>query len=81
LIHTIAGTGTPGVQRRWRSGRQGTIVLSGNMVAGIERELVHADSANNRVRKVTAAGVISTVAVTEQRDSQADGDAARHWRN
>ena len=76
IITTFAGTGQGGFSG---DGRQATTALLNspwNLAVAADGSVYIADLTNNRVRKVNAAGVITTVAGTGSRSFRGDGGQA-----
>lgn len=81
IINTVAGIGTGLGSNSGYSGDGGPATaaqLAGPMAVAIDRSgnLYIADFGNNKVRKITPAGIISTIAGTGSRDYGGDGGLA-----
>ncbi len=75
-ISTIAGTGTAGFSGDGGAAISGKINNTFNVAVDATGNLYIADFNNNRIRKVTTAGVISTIAGTGSSGFAGDGGAA-----
>lgn len=74
VISTVAGTGAPGYSGDGASAAQARLYRPAGIAIRPQGELYIADSANNRVRRISlATGVISTVAGTGVAGSAGDG--------
>jgi len=62
VISTIAGTGVPGFFGDGRSATAAEVASPSGLALDVAGNLYLADAGNGRVRKITAAGIISTVA-------------------
>ena len=76
LLATAVGTGVPGFAGDGGPATAAQIVSSGNMTSDSSGNLYLADQFNNRIRKVNASGVISTIAGNGQTFSSGDGGQA-----
>ena len=75
-IETIAGTGEPGFSGDGGPAVKAQLAGPNGIVLDSEGSLYFADSDNNRVRKVDADGVITTIAGTGSTNSSGDGGPA-----
>ncbi|WP_237531022.1 RICIN domain-containing protein, partial [Streptomyces sp. SID3212] len=75
-ISTVAGTGTPGTAGDGGPATSAQLNKPIGLVLDSAGSLYIADSANNRIRRVTADGKISTVAGTGTAGTAGDGGAA-----
>src|ERR1041385_2470737 len=75
-ITTLVGTGAKGVSGDGGAARQAQINNPFGVVRGPDAAIYFCDTANHRVRKVSAAGLISTVAGNGQRGYSGDGGPA-----
>ncbi len=71
-VFTVAGTGVAGYNGDNRSAVSALLTTPGNVAVDAAGNLFIADTGNQRVRKVTPAGVISTVAGTGTRGYSGD---------
>jgi hypothetical protein len=62
VIHTVAGTGVPGFSGDGGQARSAKLKLPRGIAAYSDGSYLIADSSNNRVRKVSPSGIITTVA-------------------
>ncbi len=76
IISTVAGTGTSGFGGDGGPATAAQLNLLFDVTLDARGNLYIADSRNNRIRKVTPAGIISTVAGTSTADFGGDGGAA-----
>jgi sugar lactone lactonase YvrE len=75
-IRTVAGTGIAGYNGDSRLATTATLNQPWNLAIASDTSLYIADLSNNRVRKVDAAGIISTVSGDGARGFAGDGSAA-----
>jgi len=75
-ISNVAGTGTPGFAGDGATATAAQLNTPGGIALDAAGNLYIADGGNNRVRKVTAAGVISTIAGKGTAGFSGDGGAA-----
>lgn len=76
VIRTIAGTGIEGFSGDGGSATSAPLASPWGLAVSVDGSVYVADLSNNRVRKVSAAGVISTVAGTGVRGFDTDGSPA-----
>ncbi len=76
IISTIAGTGTPGYGGDGGNATAAQIYVPENLAVDSIGNVYIADSRNNRVRKVTPAGLITTIAGTGSAAYSGDGGQA-----
>ncbi len=76
LVRRIVGTGTAGFSGDGGPARDAQINFSNHLVADERGNLFIADTGNNRVRKVTADGTITTIVGTGARGFSGDGGPA-----
>ena len=76
VIQTVAGTGIPGYNGDDILGTNATLNDPGGVALSAQGELYIADARNNRVRRVTADGIIQTVAGMGSAGFAGDGQAA-----
>ncbi len=77
IITTVAGTGEQGFHGDGGSATQAAISLPRDVALDTDGSLYIADGANNRIRKVTPGGTITTVAGTGRADYLGDGGPAQ----
>jgi trimeric autotransporter adhesin len=76
IISTVAGNGTPGFSGDGGSAVSAQLYLPAGVAVDANGTLYIADTGNQRVRQVTAGGVISTIAGTGTGGFSGDGAAA-----
>ncbi len=76
LIDTVAGTGTVGWAGDSGQATNAQLHFAANVAMGVSNTWVIADTENNRIRKVDAQGVISTLVGTGSFGFSGDGAAA-----
>jgi len=76
IISTVAGNGTAGFSGDGGTATSAEIDLTNGLAIDSARNLYISDTNNNRIRKVTAAGIISTVAGNGTAGFSGDGGAA-----
>ncbi|SNT43234.1 Sugar lactone lactonase YvrE [Granulicella rosea] len=76
IISTIAGNGTTGFSGDGAIGTSASLANVGGIAADASGNVYIADIGNNRIRKVNAAGIISTFAGTGTKSFSGDGAAA-----
>ncbi|MBI5086037.1 MAG: SMP-30/gluconolactonase/LRE family protein [Acidobacteria bacterium] len=62
IISTVAGTGTPGYEGNGGAATRAQLFHPTGLTVDTNGDLIIADTTNNRIRKVTSNGVITTVA-------------------
>ena len=77
VITTLAGTGQAGFGGDGGPATQARLNLPQDAVFGSDGSLYIADAANNRIRRVSPAGIITTIAGTGSETYSGDGAAAR----
>ena len=75
-ISSIAGNGTAGYTGDNGNATASTLAAPAGMALDSEANIYFADTSNNAVRRITAAGVISTIAGTGTAGYMGDGSAA-----
>jgi len=75
-IHTIAGTGTAGYSGDGGQGNVAQVSQATGVVADAAGNLYVADIGNNRIRKISPSGVITTIAGTSTAGFTGDGGQA-----
>ena len=76
IISTIAGTGTGGFTGDGGAATAAELYAVANMIFDAAGNLYFADEANSRIRKITTAGIINTVAGNGTSGYSGDGGAA-----
>lgn len=76
LISTIAGTGAPGFSGDGGPATGAQLTSPGSVALGADGSLFVADTGNQRIRRITPGGVISTVAGTAAAGYGGDGGPA-----
>jgi sugar lactone lactonase YvrE len=76
VITTIAGTGRPGFSGDGGPARDARLYLPSGVAVDETGNVYVADLGNSRVRKISTAGIITTVAGTGRRGFSGDGGAA-----
>lgn len=80
IIHTVAGSGTQGYSGDGGRATSAALGINSNTYVGIAVDtagsLLIADSLNNRIRKVTSSGIITTVAGSGTAGYSGDGGPA-----
>ncbi|WP_086055668.1 NHL repeat-containing protein, partial [Protofrankia coriariae] len=76
VITTVAGTGAPGYSGDDGPATAAQLARPGGLAADTAGNLYIADNANNRIRRVSSDGVITTVAGTDEAGYSGDGGPA-----
>ena len=76
-IATVAGTGAPGFSADGRAAAQAQLNAPAGVWAGADGSLTVADTGNDRIRRITAAGTIVTIAGSGGSGLGGDGLAAQ----
>jgi sugar lactone lactonase YvrE len=76
IISTVAGTGVAGFNGDGQAATAAQLSTPWSVTVGQDGSLYIADLMNNRVRKVNASGIISTIAGTGDRGFMGDGASA-----
>jgi len=77
LIKTVAGVGTQGFSNDGGQASSAHLFYPRGMILDSAGNLIFADSSNHRIRKITPAGIISTIAGSEMPGFSGDGGDAK----
>ena len=76
IITTFAGTGAPGISGDGETATSATLYYPNGVSVDVSGNVYIADTANNKIRKVTSTGIITTIAGAGTRGSRGDGGDA-----